>query len=45
MYKIINEKKEFVQYRENKFQAVSNTVWVCLKSYDSREDNTKGMNE
>mgnify|MGYP006129171601 CR=1 FL=1 len=26
------KKKEFVQYRENKFKAVSNTVWVCLKA-------------
>ena len=30
--------------RENKFQAVSDTVWVCLKSYDLREDNQRGMN-
>ena len=29
--------------REEKFTAVSDTVWVLLESYDLREDNKRGM--
>ena len=30
-----------VVIEKEKFKAVSNLVWVCLKSYDLREDNKK----